>query len=193
MSALTKQVCYTPQQYLEFEADAKNKHEYRDGKIIPMAGSTTNHNKISLNFCRQFPLSINDRNYELYMGDIRLWIPRYRFYTYPDIMVIEDEPIYEGDKSTTVINPLLIIEVLSKSTSNYDRGDKFKYYRSISTFQEYVLIDQYSFAVEQYIKQAENKWLLQEYEGQNSVLTLTSVDYEIELKKLYHKVNLTED
>ena len=117
-----------------------------------MTGKTTNHNKIALNFCRKFPLTVKGQNYVIFIGDVRLWIPRYRLYTYPDIMVIQGEPVYQGTGTTTVSNPLMIVEVLSKSTKDYNRTDKFKYYRSIPEFKEYILIDQYSFILSSLIK-----------------------------------------
>lgn len=117
---------YTSEEYLELEENAEYKNEYRDGEIIPMTGGTTNHNKIALNFCRKFPLTVQGQDYEIYIGDVKLSIPRYRLYTYPDIIVIKGKPIYEGTGTTTITNPLLIVEVLSNLTKNYDKTDKFK-------------------------------------------------------------------
>jgi Uma2 family endonuclease len=153
---------YTPEEYLELEEKAEYKSEYRDGEIVPMTGGTTNHNEIALNFAAYLKLALRKRDYRVYIGDVRLWIPRYRQYTYPDVMVIEGEPIYTGKGTTTVMNPMLIAEVLSKSTQNYDQGDKFMYYRSIPEMKEYILIDQKQFYVMQHTKTDEGKWLLTE-------------------------------
>ncbi len=180
---------YTPEEYLELEEKAEYKNEYRDGEIIPMTGETTNHNKIAGNCYKKFPLTIEGQDYEIYFGDVRLWIPRYRLYTYPDVMVVKDKPIYEGSGTTTIINPLLIVEVLSNSTKNYDKTDKFKYYRSIPEFQEYIMIDQYSFTVEQFVKQAEGQWIFKEYEGEDAVLVLNSIDFQIALRDIYERVD----
>lgn len=185
----TEKHYYTPEEYLELEAKAEYKSEYRDGAIIPMSGGTTNHNKIAGNFYKKFPLTINSQDYEIYIGDVKLWIPRYRLYTYPDVMVIKGQPVYEGTGKTTIINPLLIVEVLSNSTKNYDKTDKFKYYRSISELQEYIMIDQYSFTVEQYVKQAAGQWIFQEYEGEDAILRLDSLDFQISLGDIYARVN----
>ncbi|MHC5831669.1 MAG: Uma2 family endonuclease, partial [Nostoc sp.] len=103
------------------EENAEYKNEYRDGEIIPMTGGTTNHNKIALNFCRKFPLAVQGQAYDIYMADVKVSIPRYRLYTYPDVIVIKGKPIYEGTGTTTITNPLLIVEVLSNSTKNYDK------------------------------------------------------------------------
>jgi Uma2 family endonuclease len=96
MQIQTQKRYYTPEEYLQIEETAEYKNEYRDGEIVPMTGKTTNYNKIALNFCRKFPLTVKGQNYEIFIGDVRLWIPRYRLYTYPDIMVIQAEPVYQA-------------------------------------------------------------------------------------------------
>lgn len=183
---------YTTEEYLELEEKAEYKSEYRDGEIIPMTGGTTNHNKIALNFAANLKFALRGQNYDIYIGDVRLWIPRYRQYTYPDVMVIQGEPIYTGTSMTTVINPLLIAEVLSKFTKNYDQGDKFLYYRSIPELKEYILIDQAKYHVMQYIKTAEGQWLFTERESEDAVLSLHSIDFQIAFSDLYEQVNFGE-
>ncbi|MBD2336839.1 Uma2 family endonuclease [Calothrix sp. FACHB-156] len=193
MQLETQKCYYTPEEYLEIEEKAEYKSEYRDGEIVPMTGGTTNHNKIALNLAASLKISLKGKNYDVYIGDVRLWIPRYRQHTYPDVMVIEGEPIYTGTNTTTVMNPLLIAEVLSKSTKNYDQGDKFLYYRSIPEFQEYILVDQYQYHVMQYVKTAASQWLFTEIEGESATLSLQTVDFQIELRDLYEKVNFAEN
>ena len=185
----TQKRYYTSEEYLELEEKAEFRSEYRDGEIIPIAGGTTNHNRIALNFCRKFPLTLHKQNYEVFMSDVKLWIPGYHLYTYPDIMVVKEEPIDEGTGTTTITNPLLIVEVLSNSTKSYDKIDKFRYYRSIPDFQEYLMIDQYSFSAEQYTKKAKGEWLFKEYEGKDAVLILNSVDFQISFHDIYERVN----
>jgi Uma2 family endonuclease len=134
-------------------------------------------------------LTIEEQDYDIYAGDVRLWIPRYRVYTYPDVMVIKGNPVYEGTGTTTITNPLLIVEVLSNSTKNYDQGDKFDYYRSLGEFREYILIDQYNYHVKQFAKNLEGKWVLTEYEEEDSVLLLESVNFSISFRDIYQRVN----
>ncbi len=189
----TEQKYYTPEEYLTLEEQAVDKHEYRDGEIITMTGGTTNHNQIALNFCRKFPLTIENQDYYIYINDVRLWVGQYRFYTYPDVMVIKGKPIYEGTSTVNVTNPLIIVEVLSKSTQDYDRTDKFKYYRSLPEFQEYILIDQYRSYIAQYFKQEEGQWVFNDYEGGEAVLKLASVNFEISLPDLYERVDFELD
>jgi Uma2 family endonuclease len=192
MQLQTKLRHYSPEEYLELEEAADYKSEYRDGEIVPMTGGTTNHNKIALNIAASLKFALRGQDYDIYIGDVRLWIPRYRQYTYPDVMVIQGEPLYTGTGTTTVMNPLLIVEVLSKSTKNYDQGDKFLYYRSIPEFKEYILIDQARYHVMQHSKTLEGKWLLTEYESENAVLELSSIAFQINPSEFYEKVNFEE-
>ena len=192
MSMQTAKRYYTPEEYLHLEATAEYKHEYRDGEIVPVAGGTTNHNKIAGNFYAYFKFASRGQNYEVYIGDVRLWISRYRQFTYPDVMVIEGEPKYYGTGTTTVINPSLIVEVLSKSTKNYDQGDKFLYYRSIPELREYVLIEQSNFRVMQHSKTSAGKRLLTEYESEDAVLSLESIEFKIDLRDIYEQVSFEE-
>jgi Uma2 family endonuclease len=184
---------YTPKEYLELEEAAEYKSEYRDGDIIPMTDVTTNHNKITGNFYANLKFFLIGQNYDIYISDVRLWIPRYRQYTYPDIMVIQEETLYTGMDTTTVINPLLIVEVLSKSTNNYDQGDKFLYYRSIPEFNEYILVDQTKYHIMQHTKTLDGKWLFTEYESAEAVLEFSSIEYQINLNDIYEGINLVKN
>jgi len=192
MQLQTQKRYYTPEEYLELEEKAEYKHEYRDGEIVPMTGGTTNHNEIAGNFYANLKFGLRGQNYRVYIGDVRLWIPRYRQYTYPDVMVIEGEPIYTGTGTTTVMNPSLIVEVLSKSTKNYDLGDKFIFYRSIPEFKEYILIDQTKYHVMQYAKNTEAQWVLSEQESAEAVLELRSIEFQINLSDIYENVNFAD-
>lgn len=189
----TEKKYYSPEEYLISEEQATDKHEYHDGEIVLMTGGTTNHNQIALNFCRKFPLTINEQDYYIYINDVRLWIDKYRLFTYPDVMVIKGKPIYEGKGTINVTNPLIIVEVLSQSTMDYDRTDKFQYYRSIPEFREYILIDQYRFYVTQYFKQEDGKWLFNDYHEAEAVLKLASDHFEISLPDLYERVDFQLD
>jgi Uma2 family endonuclease len=189
MLSATETKYYTPEEYLALEETSEDKNEYRQGEIIPMVGATTNHNQIAGNFYRRFPLTINNQDYYTYMETVRLWLSDYSIYTYPDVMVIKGQPLYQGNSQSNVINPLIIVEVLSNSTQAYDRGDKFKFYRSLPTFQEYILIEQSSYSVERYYKQKDDQWLIDFVTGENAVLQLVSVDWQISFQDLYQRVN----
>jgi Uma2 family endonuclease len=179
MTVATNKSTYSFAEYLELEETAAYKNEYQDGEIVPMTEGTTDHNKIAGNFYFYLRLKLPQSNYKIFIGDVKLWIAQYRQATYPDVMLIEGEPI---------TNPRLIVEVLSKSTQNYDQGDKFLYYRSLPEFQEYILISQSRPYVMQYNKTEENKWLLTEYEGENASLSLTSVNFALSFQEIYQGV-----
>jgi len=183
---------YTPEEYLQLEEQTEYKSEYRDGEIISVAGGTTNHNEICLNLAANLKFGLKKQNYRVYIGDVRLWIARYGVYTYPDVMVIQGEPIYTDKGNTTVTNPILIAEILSKSTQNYDQGEKFTYYRSICELQEYLLISQEQYQIMQYAKTKEQKWLLSEYETEDSVIGLSAIPFEIQLSDIYTGVDFSK-
>lgn len=188
----TKPRVYTPEEYLELEAKADYKSEYRDGEIVPMTGGTTNHNELAGTLYAYLLFALKGKGYKVYIGDVRLWIPKYRQYTYPDVMVICGQPVYADDSKTTVMNPSLTIEVLSKSTQNYDQGNKFMYYRSIPEMQEYILLDQKQHHVIQHTKTETGQWLLTEYKGKDATLSLKAVEFELSLADLYEGVDFDD-
>ncbi|MGB3206664.1 MAG: Uma2 family endonuclease [Crinalium sp.] len=182
----------TPEQYLETETLAEYKSEYYDGEVVPMAGGSPNHNRIALNFSGALNFALKGQKYDVFMTDMRLWIPRQRIYTYPDVMVVAGNLEFAEGRKDTITNPLLIVEVLSKSTKNFDLGEKFEFYRTIPSFQEYILIDQTKIHVEQFAKTTDNKWLLSEYEDENATLALTNLQFEIPLVDIYSRVEFNE-
>ncbi|MFM6765878.1 MAG: Uma2 family endonuclease [Dolichospermum sp.] len=192
MEVQTRIHTYTPEEYLELEEKALYKSEYRNGEIIPMTGGTTNHNQIALNFASSLLYAIRGKKYRVFIGDVRLWIPEYREYTYPDVIVTDGKPLYAGKNNTTVTNPLLIVEVLSKSTKNYDQGEKFTFYRSIPQFKEYVLVEQNQYQIMHYSKTNEGEWIFREYKLENDIIKLQHLDFEISLIDIYQDVNFED-
>ncbi|MBN3887892.1 MAG: Uma2 family endonuclease [Nostoc sp. JL31] len=185
---ITKQRYYTPEEYLELEEAADYKSEYIDGQIISMAGGTANHNRIAGNFYAVLNFAFRQEEYEVFNSDMRLWIHQKRIYTYPDVTVIAGEPEFFNNRTDIITNPQVIVEVLSKSTKNYDREDKFQVYRTISTFQEYLLIDQTRIHVDQFSKTGKKQWTLREYDEEDEAIALVTVPFEISLQDLYNKV-----
>ncbi len=183
---------YTPEEYLELEINTEERNEYRDGKIVPMVGNSFNHNHLVLNLASSLILAFRKQPYFVFACNQRIWISKRRVYTYPDIMVVQGDLQLQAGRKDTITNPLVIVEVLSKSTQAYDRGEKFKFYRTIPTFQEYILVDQYSMYVEQYYKTEGSKWIFSEIEGEEASLTLNTIDFEITLTDLYDKVIFDE-
>ncbi|MEH2254344.1 Uma2 family endonuclease [Nostoc sp.] len=185
---VTQQRYYTPEEYLELEEAADYKSEYINGQIIPMAGGTANHNRISLNLSAALNFAFRQQDYEVFMGDVRLWITQKRTYTYPDVMILAGEPEFFNNRKDIILNPQIIVEVLSKSTKGYDREDKFQAYRTISTFQEYLLIDQTRIHIDQFSKTGKKQWTLREYDEEDEAIALVTVPFEISLQDLYNKV-----
>lgn len=189
MQAIEQQY-YTPEEYLELETVAEYKSEYINGQIIPMAGGSTKHNQITLNLSSELNFAFKQQAYRVYMSDVRLWIPERRIYTYPDVMVMAGELEYFQNRTDTVLNPILIVEVLSKGTKSYDRESKFDAYRTIPGFQEYLLIDQTRIHVEQFSKTGMKQWSFCEYDESDEVIAFTKAPLQISLADLYNKVQL---
>jgi len=188
MLVQSKEKFYSPDKYRELEETAEFRNEYRDGEIVQMSGGSINHSRIIRNLSRVLGNLLEGQPYELFHNDLRLWIPRYRRGTYPDVMVIEGEPVFNEGRSDEILNPMLIVEVLSKSTNNFDKDDKFRFYRSIPELREYVLVSQYEFLVEQYIKTDSNEWLFREYEGETATVSFASVGVQMSMSEIYVKV-----
>ncbi len=181
---------YTPSEYLEFEAEAETRHEFINGEIIPMAGATTTHNLITGNIYVALRLALNTQTKPVYMENVRLWIPSPKVFAYPDIMILGDEPVYYGDNQTTVTNPVVIFEVLSDSTRDYDQGRKFNFYRTLETLQEYVLVDQETTAVMIYRRSTNKDWHLNILEDSSEIVQLESVGIELSLTAIYEGIDL---
>jgi Uma2 family endonuclease len=180
---------YTPDEYLALEDQAEYKSEYHDGEVIPMAGGSFTHNEIITNICN-IKTALRSKGHRLYASAVRVWMPKYRKFTYPDIMVVHDQPIFYENRTDTLINPRLIIEVLSKSTEEYDQSDKFKYYRSIPDLQEYLLVNQYELDIQHYVKPDGGFWIYRAYESVDDAITLTSINTEITVANVYEGVSL---
>ncbi len=191
MQAESKKI-YTPEEYLEYEVNSPERHEYINGEVIPMTGGTPNHNQIALNLSGTLNFALKRQPYRVFVTDQRLWIPNPRIYTYPDVMVVQGELQLQQGRQDTITNPLMIAEVLSTSTRSYDKDKKFAAYRTINSFQEYLLIDQYTMNVEQYFKTGNNSWTFSEYNAPDTKISLNSFPFEIDLGDIYDKVELAE-
>lgn len=181
---------YSPNEYLELELASEIRSEYRNGAIVPMTGGTPDHNELAINLAALLKSALRGKSYRIFATDQRLWVPNRNLYTYPDVMVVEKPLQLQTGRTDTVINPCFIAEVLSKSTQDYDHGEKFSAYRTIDSFREYLLIDQYSFHVEHYVKTAANQWLLSEYDEPNFTVSLPVFQAQIESIALYENIDI---
>ena len=191
-SAQTQSHYYSPEEYLQLEELTEAKNEYHDGEILPMTGGTTNHNQIVGNFYAALKYSNKRTGYRVFMSEVKLWIPQIRRFTYPDVMITNGQPNYFENRRDAITNPLIVIKVLSQSTKDYDRGDKFEYYRTLPSFQEYLLISQFKVHVEHFVKTSENQWLLSEYAQLEAQLELNTIPVVITLADIYDEVDFEE-
>ena len=182
---------YTVDEYLELEVVSDIRNEYRNGEIIPMTGGTPNHNDISGNLYLLLKPLLKAKGFRVFHADQRLWIPTVKIHTYPDVMVAPKPLEMQDGRKDTITNPCFIAEVLSKSTQNYDRSEKFAAYRTIDTFQEYLLIDQYCVHVEHHVKTAVNQWLFSEYDDPTVTIALKSADLQISIADLYDNIDFS--
>lgn len=182
----------TAEEYLALEVEAEFRHEFRNGEIIEMSGGTPTHNEITATFIFLLKSALRKQPYSIFVTDQRLWLPEVNRYTYPDVMITPRPPLLQPGRKDTVMNPSLIAETLSDSTEAYDRGDKFVYYRTLESFQEYILIEQHRPHVEHYVRQGDNEWLFRDYSGLESSFVLSSIEVEISLLDLYEAVNFSE-
>ncbi|HEY0656939.1 MAG TPA: Uma2 family endonuclease [Pyrinomonadaceae bacterium] len=192
MSAIPK-TKLTPAEYLEFERKSEERHEYLNGEIFAMSGAKRNHNVIAWNIGGELRQKLKGKNYEAYPADMRVFIPETGLYTYPDLVIVCGAPQFQDDVFDTLLNPVLIIEVLSDSTESYDRGKKFQHYRSIENLQEYVLVSQDEARIEKYVKRGDGFWLLSEAVGLDSEIEFSSIECKISLREVYDKIDFSEN
>lgn len=178
---------WTPEEYLAWERVQPEKHAYFQGEIFAMSGASREHNLLVANLVRLLNQALLDRPCETYPSHMRVKVPATGLYTYPDVSVVCGEPRFEDDTFDTLLNPLVLIEVLSDSTERYDRGEKFEQYRTIASLRDYVLVRQDRVLVEHFAKQPDGGWLLHEVRA-GGRLDLVSIGCAIAVDEMYRKV-----
>lgn len=191
MQAQEKKLLYTPEEYFALEDRAEFKSEYYQGEIFSMAGASLNHNRIVRNLTVALSVAVQQQPYEVFASDVKVSIPESRAYTYPDVLLLREPPQFAEKRNDTVTNPLIIIEVLSESTKDFDRSGKFDLYRTVPSLQEYILVYQDKIQVEQFIKQGAKQWLMQEYDAADEILTFANVPVQLALADMYAKVSFS--
>lgn len=181
---------FTAAEYLSMERAASEKHEFAFGEIFAMTGASARHVVIVTNLVREISNQLLQRPCQVYSSDLRVCIDAVNCYAYPDVVVVCNQPKFLDDTLDTLLNPELIVEVLSESTRNYDRGDKFQQYRGISSFREYLLVDQERVHVERYSKQSDGTWSLWETDLLADVVRLESLGVALPVSEIYFKVDL---
>lgn len=181
----------TTDEYLALERSHPERHQYLAGEMFAMGGASERHNLIVTNLVRDLSLQLKGRPSRTYANDMRVKVAPTGLYTYPDIVVVCGAPRFDDEQADTLLNPTVLIEVLSPSTEAYDRGEKFAHYRRLESLAEYVLIAQDSVHVEHYVRQPDNQWLLSETNLLDGTLRLPSIQCELALAEIYDKVDLT--
>ncbi len=190
MSSLTKPR-FTLEEYLSVERNSQTRSEYFDGEIFAMGGASENHNLIVGNIFASLHSQLRERPCKVYSSDLRVRVMATGLYTYPDVVALCGEARFDDEQKDTLVNPSLIIEVLSKSTEGYDRGEKFAHYRRIESLKEYVLVAQDKHRVEHYIRQPDDQWLMSERNKVEDRMELVSINCTLLLSEIYDKVDVS--
>src|SRR5207253_4784438 len=180
----------SPDEYLRLERQAEYKSEYLNGEIFAMSGASRQHNLITANIGAEFNRQLKGKPCEAYISDMRVKVRSNGLYTYPDVVVVCGEPEFEDDEVDTLLNPTLLIEVLSKSTERYDRIAKTSYYRTIDSLTEHLLVAQDEIRLEQYARQTDGQWLLLEYLTVDDVVKLASIECTLKLNDVYDRITI---
>jgi Uma2 family endonuclease len=183
----------TPDEYLEADRKARFRSEYYQGRMYAMSGGTYPHATVILNLAAELRQALRQTPCTVTASEARLRISVDGLYTYPDIMVVCGEARFADDQKDTVLNPAVIIEVLSKSTEAYDRGLKFAEYRKLDSLCEYVLVSVSEPRVERFCRQSDGRWLLSDCAGPGAACRLETLDCQVLLSDIYHKVTFTEE
>jgi len=185
-----KQEYISAEEYFAMEEYAEYKSEYYHGEIFAMAGASIHHNLIVSNVITALNNSLRGRDCFVFPSDIKVEVDRAKHYTYPDVTVVCGRIDFSTDRKDTVANPLIIFEILSESTADYDRGAKFRAYRKIPSLQNYITVDQYSCCVEHYYRNESGFWVLEEFDSVSDHVTFRSPDVKISLKDIYYRIEL---
>lgn len=191
METTAAQAFLSPEEYLARERKALTKSEYRSGQLYALPGASRKHNIIAVHVSGELYIQLKERSCEIYTNDMRVKVSSAGLYTYPDVVVVCEEPQFEDTHFDTLLNPTVLIEVLSPSTAAYDRGEKFASYQKLDSLCEYVLISQDRIRVEHYLRQ-EQTWDLTEFHSLSDVFRLVSIACELSLQAIYAKVQFSE-
>lgn len=193
MTTLPKGQYTSEEDYLTMEAVSPVKHEYLDGEIFQMAGASDEHNTIAMNIAAELHQQLKKRPCKVYQNDMRLYVEKEGIYTYPDVMIVCGKPEIKTYKNLdNILNPVLIVEVLSPSTADYDKGGKFEQYRTIESFKEYLLVSQDAKQITRYTKQSNGSWILMDFIGDKTEIELASIGCSLSTEDIYDKVDFAE-
>lgn len=180
----------TAQEYLQIErSSVDQKHEFYAGEMFAMAGASREHNSVNVDLTTWLNTQLREKGCDVYSNDMRVLVDRTGLYTYPDILVTCDEPEFLDDEFDTLLNPQIIVEVLSESTENYDRSKKFGHYRQIPSLKEYLLVSQDEPLIERFSLMDDGRWALDSASGLEATLQLDLVEEPLPLAEVYRRIN----
>ncbi len=188
MGTAQKKPFYEYEEYLSLEDESDIRSEYYDGEIYSMAGGTEEHSRIISNVIREVGNAIFDKDYSVFEGNLKVRIEEANSIVYPDAMVVCNPITYDKDRKDFICNPGIVVEVLSEGTAGYDRGGKFRKYQQLNSLKEYVLIEPKEAQVDVFRRNEQGLWILYSFQGLDSVLVLESLDIQVEMSRLYHRV-----
>lgn len=183
---------WTVEEYLAFERQSEEKHEYYAGEIFAMSGASRRHNLIVTNTVTTLGTQLAQQPCEVYPSDMRIKVSAIK-YTYPDVSVVCGEPLFSDNEFDNFLNPTVIVKVLSDSTEDCDRGQKFKHYMGIASLQEYVLIAQDEVRIDHYTRQSKGDWLISVFKTLESTVQLPAINCTLLLSDIYRKVTFETD
>lgn len=191
MSAVPK-IYLTPAEYLAFERQSEIKHEYFRGELFAMSGASRQHVRIAVNVTILLGNQLKRRGCDIFNSDMRVKVSPTGLYTYPDLVVVRGRPRFEDRELDTLLNPTVVVEILSKSTEAYDRGEKFAQYRTLETLTDYLLISQDRALVERFTRQESGLWLFSDSIGLDAVMPIESIQCQLPLAEVYDRVEFDE-
>ncbi|MDQ7781808.1 MAG: Uma2 family endonuclease [Desulfomonilaceae bacterium] len=191
MSLISPQPHYTAEEYLALERKAEYKSEFVNGMIVALAGASRSHSTIVFNLACVLGPQLVGRQCEAYVSDMRVRVTSTGLYTYPDLVAVCGEALFDDEHADTLLNPTVIVEVLSPSTEAYDRGEKFAHYRRLESLQEYVLVSQDKVRIESFVRKGA-QWLLSEASDLDDTVRLESIGCDLVLRDVYDKVRFAE-
>ncbi len=192
MSSTAVQTYLTPEEYLAWERKADIKHEYLRGEIIAMSGASYHHTLITMSISGELYIQLKEQGCTVHTNDMRVRTHPDVSYFYPDVLVVCGEPRFEDNTFDTLLNPIVLVEVLSPSTESYDRGEKFEHYQQLTSLREYILVSQDQVQIEHYHLK-ETQWELTEFRSLENIVPLSSIECELPLEDIYRRVEFRQN
>ena len=190
MTALPKNKIYSPEEYLASEEKADYRSEYENGEVVAMAGGSITHTQITFNIAKALDRQLFGKC-RILPTEMKVWVEKRGKFYYPDVTIVCDKPQFHLNRTDTIVNPLVLVEVLSRSTEAKDRTEKFWSYQLLDSFQEYILVSQDKAAIEQFVRQTDGSWRYSAVIGLGNAIKLTTVEAELNLDEIYQLIDFS--